>query len=259
MPHHDDQPGSERLTQALGGRPLRYYDRIGSTNDAARDWALGGAPAGAVVVADEQTSGRGRLARQWLTPPGQAIAFSVVLRPALDPARLQRVTALGGVAVCETLSSYAPREKVGMKWPNDCLIDGRKVCGILAEALWVASRFEAVVLGIGINVRVDFRGTPLADTATSLEDHAMGAVNRAELVAQVLQRVDDWWDKLADPALVAAWRGWLVTLGQQVRIQTGQGVLEGRARDVDEAGALLVIDDGGREHRVLAGDVLSGL
>ncbi len=245
------------LAAALGERPFRYFDRVGSTNDVARQWAVDGAPAGSVVIADEQTSGRGRLKRGWHTPPGQALAVSMVLRPALDPQELQRVTMLGGVAVVETLAGYLGQQNVALKWPNDVLGHGRKICGVLSEALWIGDELVAVILGMGVNVRVDFTGTALEHVAGSLEDFAPDAVNRIMLIQQLLERLDFWRGRISETLLVETWRAWLMTLGQRVKIQTQAGLVEGVARDVDKAGALLVRDDDGREQLVLAGDVMT--
>lgn len=250
-----DQLSFQILEQALGNRPLRYFESIGSTNDVAQKWALEGTAAGSVVVANEQRAGRGRMGRGWQTPPQQALAMSVILRPTIDPTHLQRVTVLGGLAVAEALRAYV---NPVLKWPNDVLIGTRKVCGILAEAFWQGETLRAVVLGIGINIRVKFAGTPLEGIATSLEDHTTQPVSRVRLITQLLERIDYWSNRIHDPLLVATWREWLVTIGQQVHIQTQQGVIEGTAYDVDSAGALLVVDAQGYKHRVMVGDVRVG-
>jgi BirA family biotin operon repressor/biotin-[acetyl-CoA-carboxylase] ligase len=247
---------SYTLLQAmLKTRPFRYFDTVGSTNDEARQWALRGAPSGAVVVADEQTAGRGRLQRVWHTPPNQALALSLILRPAIGASNLQRLTMLSAVAVCEALALYVPSKLVGLKWPNDVLLDGQKVSGILTEALWQSEVLHGVILGIGINVRTDFAGTSLAESATALEIHTQQTVNRTTLLGQLLMAFDRWSDQLLEPALYNAWRQRLVTLGKQVRLDTAGQTLEGTAVDVDASGALLVEDHAGKKHRVLVGDV----
>lgn len=250
-----DQLSFQILEQVLGNRPLRYFESIGSTNDVAQKWALEGTPAGSVVIADEQRAGRGRMGRGWQTPPQQALAMSVVLRPTIDPNHLQRVTMLGGVAVAEVVRTYVT---TAIKWPNDILIGSRKVCGILAEALWQGETLKAVVLGIGLNIRVNFVGTPLEGIATSLEDHATQPISRVKLITQLLDHMDYWSARIHDPLLVATWREWLITIGQHVHIQTQQGMIDGTAYDVDSAGALLVVDAEGHKHRVTVGDVRVG-
>lgn len=246
---------STLIAQAVGGRPFRYFAQVSSTNNVAQKWAQEGAPAGAVVIANEQTNGRGRLGRLWETPPGQAIAMSIVLRPEIDPRYVQRLTILGALAVAEVLANYVEAGVLRLKWPNDVMLSGRKVCGVLAEAFWQGNELQAVILGIGINVRVDFANTSLAEIATSLEDHAIKPVSRLLLIHQVLQRVDAWLEKLHDDALVSTWKTWLDTLGQRVHIQLPGGLVEGTAHDVDNAGALLIIDDAGRQHLIMTGDI----
>ena len=169
----------ESLRQALGQQPFRFYEHVTSTQDLARDWALADPdlPAGALVIAEEQTAGRGRQRRKWHTPPGQALALSMILRPTLVPEQLPRVTMLGGVAVAATLSPLLG-DALALKWPNDVLIHGRKVCGILSEAIWEGDRLGPVVIGIGLNVRVDFSRTDLAGQATSLETELGHPVSR---------------------------------------------------------------------------------
>ena len=135
----------------LGG--VRYYPQISSTNDAALAWAAEGAADLALVIADEQTAGRGRVGRSWITPAGAALACSLVLRPAVEEGEsIALYSALGALAVVSALE-----EKYGLnpeiKWPNDVLVRGRKLCGILAETVWLGSQAESVVLGIGLNVR----------------------------------------------------------------------------------------------------------
>ncbi len=144
-----------RLRAALGARPFKLYSQIGSTNDAARDWAHSGAVTGSVVVAEEQVAGRGRFERRWVAAPDTALLFSVILRPAIRAERLPRVAVLGALAVAECLDALdlAP---VTLKWPNDVHLAGRKVAGVLPEADWQNDQLSALALGIGVNVRVDF-------------------------------------------------------------------------------------------------------
>jgi BirA family biotin operon repressor/biotin-[acetyl-CoA-carboxylase] ligase len=246
-----------RLRAALGTRLFRFAQRTGSTNDIARQWALDSAPAGSVVVAEEQTAGRGRFGRSWSAPAGSALLFSVILRPDGPLSYLPRLTMAGAVAVVEALTELAPGQ-VSLKWPNDVLLAGRKVAGVLPEAIWDGERLGAVVLGIGLNVRIDFAGTPLANRAISIETVTGTTVDRAALLAVLSSRVDHWSARLSDPALSGTWRGWLSTLDQRVAAssvegQTGQIV--GLALDVDADGALLLQTDDGLTHRIVAGEV----
>ena len=241
-----------QLAHTLQDRPFRYFEQIGSTNDEALAWAQDGAPAGAVVIADEQTRGRGRQGRMWVAPPGTSVMFSVVLRPGPDD--LSRLTMLGAVAVSDTLIALDVGD-VTIKWPNDVRVGGLKICGVLPETAWVNERLAGVVLGIGLNVSVDFAGTPLETTATSIESALGDPIDRLAVLARLLGAVDDWSQRLGSAALFDAWRGRLDTLGRAVSIANGGEVVEGVAERVDEQGALLVRVDDGALRRVVAGDL----
>lgn len=252
---------AEALRAALGGRPFRLFERVGSTQDIARDWALADPPApeGAVVIAEEQTAGRGRQRRRWYSPPGSALLFSVIARPALSPEHLQRATMAAGLALADTLTPLLGAA-FALKWPNDGLIRGRKVCGILSEATWLGDRLVAVVVGIGLNVRVDFAGTDLISSATSLEAEVGHPVDRLALLVELLARLDGWLARAPDPAIVQAWSERLSTLGRRVIVHPGPAQQAGEsfagvAQGVDEVGELLVRLKSGEVRRVLAGDV----
>ncbi len=239
----------------LGTRPYRAFARIGSTNDAALAWAADGAPAGAVVVADEQTAGRGRLGRTWVAAPGSSLLFSMILRPALAPEAMPRVALMGAVGLAEVLETMGL--PVSVKWPNDVLVGGRKAAGILGEATWAGDRLAAVVLGIGVNI---CRGAlpPAGERpfeATTLEDELGDEPDRGEIFLRLLNRLDYWADRQEDPALLAQWRKISATLGRRITV-TGDGDRwSGIAEDIDEQGALLLRLENGDRRRVLAGDV----
>ncbi len=243
----------------LEDRPFRFFQTIGSTNDAARKWLEEDQTlsSGALVLADEQTAGRGRMSRVWKTPPQQALAVSFILRPKIDPAHLQRITMMGGLAVVEAISELLNADVAQLKWPNDVQITGLKVCGILAEAVWFGNVLQAIILGIGINVNVAFSGTELAEIATSIQDHTSEPVNRFDLLQILINRLDYWFERMNDSILVDSWRERLITLGQHVKIHTQHQHIVGIAKDVDNLGALIVVDDEGHQHRVLVGDVVA--
>ncbi len=243
-----DQDLLRRALAALPLGPILYFDRIGSTNTEAAALADQGAPDLTLVVADEQTAGRGRQGRRWFTPPGAALAFSLVLRPAaflpasalsgeevlavgeagkqaalLDlPALLGRLTALGALAVCQALQEdfgLAPR----IKWPNDVLLERRKVCGVLAEAHWNGAGLAAVVLGIGVNVTADAvpPAAELIYPATALELVGSPGIDRPTLLRQVLQHLLDWRDRLVTPDFWLAWDDRLAFKGEWVWVGPG--------------------------------------
>ncbi len=247
---------TENLRAVLGARPFRVFDAVSSTQDIARDWALSADPAphGAAVIADYQHAGRGRQGRTWVAPPGSSLMVSVVLRPTLEPRKVPRLSLVGGLAAAEALSDWQV-PGLALKWPNDVLIAGRKVGGVLAEATWDEDRLAAVILGIGLNIRADFSGTELESTAISLEPVIGRSVDRRVILARLLDRVDHW-AAASGPALSEAWQNWLVTLGRRVTVSALDGTtFGGVAESVDDDGALVVRLDSGEARRVVAADV----
>ncbi len=254
-------PGAEppldaELTRAFtpclpGGRlagPLRAYRSLASTQTLARAWAATGAPEGAVVLADYQTAGRGRHGRPWTAPGGTALLFSVVLRPRLPVARWPEIPLATGCAVAEGLETVAPVSAT-LKWPNDVLVGGRKLAGILAEG--VAGTSPLVILGIGVNVSQRDSDWPpnLAGTAGSLGSLGT-SVARETLLAALLLRLTGWYGVLLEEGFEpvrAAWRqGGL--LGLRVPLPDG----EGTTVDLGPGGELVVRRDDGRLARLIA-------
>ena len=237
----------ERLKQRLS-RPFQYFDSLDSTNDAAKTWLLQGAPELSAVIADEQTRGRGRHGRAWHSPPGVALAVSIVLRP---PAGLQpRVNMIGALSVYD-LAQGAGCGDIGIKWPNDVQLRGRKVSGILVESIWQGEELTGVVLGIGVNVRTIFKGTELENLAISLEEAAERPLDRLDLVAALLGRVAHWYSRIETDEVFASWRRRLNTLNKRVTIDS----LSGLALNVTADGELLIQDDNKRVRRVGAGEL----
>jgi len=243
------------LEQALGGLPLgsiRYAGRTGSTNADAAGWAEAGAPDLALVVADEQTAGRGRQGRRWLTPAGAALAFSLVLRPergAFNPAHL---TALGALAVCETLFDLYHLEGQ-IKWPNDVLLERRKVGGILVEASWQSENLTTAILGIGLNVTR--AAVPdeadLAFPATCVEASLGRSVDRLELLKAVLSQLLGWRLRLGSQEFLHAWEERLAFRNEWVRVLPGASLSEppdfeeGQILGLETDGALRLCDRAG--------------
>lgn len=240
-----------RLAERMGNRPYQFHPIIGSTMDAARDWLRDGAPHGAMVLADEQTTGRGRLNRPWKTPPDSALALSVILRVA--PSTLPQVSMLGALAVAEAFDKLGV-PNVGIKWPNDILINGLKACGILVEVDWDGINLRGVILGIGVNVALDFTGTDLDGQATSIQTALGKPVDRLEVLTEIVYGIDTRWALLGSSTLLKAWKARLVTLGKRVTVHAAHSFI-GIAEDVDDDGSLWVRDEEGFRRRVLAGDV----
>ncbi|MEV5710954.1 biotin--[acetyl-CoA-carboxylase] ligase [Actinoallomurus sp. NPDC052274] len=248
-------------------RQIRVVAETGSTNADLAERARAGAEEGLVLVAEAQTAGRGRLDRAWTAPPRSGLAFSVLLRPPVPVARLGWLPLVAGVAVVRALRGFAEIEgtsrggmaDAALKWPNDVLIHGRKLAGILAERAG-----DAVVLGIGLNVSLRADELPVP-TATSLvledapadRDPVLRAILR-ELAGRYIEFCGEW----AEGALRDAYREVCATLGRQVRVQlpggapgAPDGVLTGEAVDIDENGCLVVRAADG-DHALSAGDVV---
>jgi BirA family biotin operon repressor/biotin-[acetyl-CoA-carboxylase] ligase len=239
------------------GQELHCFDELPSTNDRARELADAGADHGEVVVAESQTAGRGRRGRSWASPSGRNLYLSAILRPALPPHRAPELTLVASVAACEACRRAGV--EAGIKWPNDVLVGGRKVAGILTELSAEPDAVHWVVLGIGVNLNSQVEDFPaeLRTVATSLAVERGQPVPRALFTAALLSELEHWLDRHAAEGfgpIRAAWRERSVTLGREVRIDAEGGEIAGVAEDIDETGALLVR---GREglSRVVSGDV----
>jgi BirA family biotin operon repressor/biotin-[acetyl-CoA-carboxylase] ligase len=236
---------------------VRYHESINSTNDQALAWAAGGAPDLALVYAEEQTSGRGRGSRRWFTPPGTALAFSLVLRPLSGEGRsVARYSGLGAVAVCAALETMGLQPEI--KWPNDVLIKQRKVCGILVEATWMGDRLENIVVGIGVNI------SPGAVPASELVDYPAGCVegelkqpvDRLGLLVEILRALLTWRDRLCTDEFLTAWENRLAFRGERVSVQIKEGRAKvGKIAGLEEDGSLLLQADDGQEFSVQFGEV----
>ncbi len=241
------------LTGLRFGHPIYLFQEIGSTNDEAKRLAQGGGREGLIVVAEEQTAGRGRAGRRWLTPPGAAIAFSLILRPALPAARAARLTMLAGASVCDAIEQTTSL-RADLKWPNDVLIAGRKVAGILSESAVQGERLEYAVVGLGLNVSSAPPPAEVDYPATSLQAEAGREVDRLKLLRAILARLEARYPSLADESLYHDWRARLTLMNQAITVRTEHGDHSGRAQGVDPDGALLFRLDSGETLRLLAGD-----
>ncbi|OGN87018.1 MAG: biotin--[acetyl-CoA-carboxylase] ligase [Chloroflexi bacterium RBG_13_46_14] len=241
------------LDTRMVGQRILYYPSVTSTNEIARLEAGRGIPEGAVVIADEQTAGRGRLKRTWLTPEGN-IALSVVLYP--EKRILPSLIMIASLAVAHSIETVTGL-KTQIKWPNDVLIAGSKVCGILIESDVRKENINYAVIGIGINVNAGRDVLSGMQTpATSLYFEAGKEVSRVQIIRELLKAMDNLYNTVTSGGSVfSEWRDRLVTLGQEVRVTSGEEVFEGIAESVDTDGSLLVRSPDGSLSRVIAGDV----
>jgi BirA family biotin operon repressor/biotin-[acetyl-CoA-carboxylase] ligase len=256
--HADD------LLAALGdtkivGRDIRVFEETTSTNDVMEKLARDGVKEGAVVFAESQTQGRGRLGRIWISPPRKGLWFSVLLRPAMRPAAVTQLTIAAAMAMFR-----AVRAQTGVtpeiKWPNDLLIRGKKLAGILTELSAELDKVRHVILGIGISVNLTAAEFPpeLRKTAASLRIETGQRQNRAELAIRILKELDHDYARVCAgqfEALANEWEEHCTTLGQQVVIHVGDRTIRGTAESLDNEGALLLRTQHGRLERIIGGDV----
>ncbi|MDA8337583.1 MAG: biotin--[acetyl-CoA-carboxylase] ligase [Peptococcaceae bacterium] len=238
------------------GQRIVYLERTPSTSDTARDLARQGAPEGTLVVAEEQTAGRGRRGRSWHCPFGRGLLFSLILRPAVRPSRAPQVTMVAAVALAlaiEKVTGLAP----GIKWPNDLLLEGKKVCGILTELDAEPESVSQVVIGVGVNVNIAAEDLD-PHRATSLQVQAGQAMGRLRLLQEALRQMEEWygvWQTGGFSVIRTEWQRRALIVDRLVRVRLGDTVLAGRAAGVDEEGALLLDLPDGTRRRLLAGEV----
>ena len=256
---HADDLLSRLGTTRVIGRDIRVFERTTSTNDIIARLAHDGIREGAVVFAESQSRGRGRLGRLWISPARQGLWFSILLRPDLPPQSATQLTVAAATALARAIAQQtglAPE----IKWPNDILIRGKKVAGILTELTAELDHIKDVVLGIGVNVNLEAGELPpdLRKVATSLKIESGQAMDRAELAVAILRELDGDYERIRQGQfeLVAAeWQQRCSTLGREVSIRIGERVIRGRAESLDAEGALLLRTQHGRLERIIGGDV----
>ena len=241
------------------GRDIRVFESTTSTNDVIEKLARDGVKEGVVVFAEAQTRGRGRLGRKWLSPAGKGLWYSVLLRPVLPPQAITQLTVVSATALRRAIAGQTGLSPE-IKWPNDILVHGRKVSGILTELNAELDRVKYAILGIGVDVNLNAGDFPagLRDTATSLKAELGRALSRAELAVAVLRELDADYARLAggDFAAVAdEWEAHCTTIGRAVAIRAGDREVRGRAESLGEDGALLLRTEHGHLERVVGGDV----
>ena len=231
---------------------IHYFPEIGSTMDAARELAKKGAGEGTIVIAEVQTRGRGRLSREWLSPKG-GIYFTLLLRPRISPAYAPRINLMASVAVAATIRKLFGLN-AELKWPNDVLIEGKKLCGILAEMDAEMDVVNFVNLGIGINANTSI--PQFEKTVTSLK-HALGKeISRKKFLSALLVEINRRQARLMKANLLEEWKKLSVTLNKDVRIVAPGEVIVGQAIDIDTTGALIVKGKDGSVKKAVAGDCI---
>lgn len=247
-----------RLRTQWAGHPVHFFETIDSTNNAARKLAEDGAPGGTLAVAEEQRSGKGRRGRGWVMEPGSAIAMSLIVRPQIQPSRASMMTLVMGMAVTAACRSYCGVQ-AGIKWPNDVVVDGKKICGILTEMSSEIDFINYLVIGAGINTHVEHFPEELSDRALSLHTVMGRKPDRAGLIAACMEKFEQYYGlflKTQDMSLLREeYESFLVGTGDRVRVLEPGNEYEGVSCGIDDRGELLVRRADGTVEHVYAGEV----
>jgi BirA family biotin operon repressor/biotin-[acetyl-CoA-carboxylase] ligase len=232
------------LNTTLLGKNIVYFKEIDSTNNKCKNLGQMGSEEGTVVVAEAQKSGRGRIGRYWNSPSGMGIWMSVLLRPQISPMEAPKVTLLAAVAVTSAIRKCTGID-VGIKWPNDLMVEGKKVCGILTEMSAEMDSVNYIVLGIGLNVNIPLHQFPaeVQETATSLMEVKGGKISRKLLLQEIIRQLEKYyfrWQKEGIAPILKEWRRYSMVLNSPVSIIERDQRWEGIALDILESGALIV-------------------
>jgi len=241
------------------GRDIHVFKQTTSTNDVIEKLARDGVKEGVVIFAESQTRGRGRLGRKWISPARKGLWFSILLRPDLHPQETTQLTVASATALRRAVQSETGL-KPEIKWPNDILIGGKKVAGILTELSAELDKIRYVILGIGIDVNLDADELPaeLKKIATSLKIESGGTISRAELATVILRALDEDYSRICAGEFAAVadeWEENCATIGKDVTVQIGDRKIRGRAESLDDDGALLLRTEHGHLERITGGDV----
>ncbi|MDP5273835.1 biotin--[acetyl-CoA-carboxylase] ligase [Chengkuizengella axinellae] len=247
------------LDTACLGIKIKYVQEVGSTQTLAAELVKKGAEEGTVVIAEQQTEGRGRLGRKWFSPAGTGIWMSLILKPQIPLQFIHQLTLLISVAVCRVLKRMLNID-VGIKWPNDLYVGGKKVCGILLESSAEDERLKHVIAGIGISVNLKQEDIPeeLKDKMTSLYVETGEQINREELFVLLFKELEELYHIYLSEGFAPIrilWEALAICLDCPIQVHTHQGTIQGRAYGMDEMGALMITDEEGNEHKIYSGDV----
>src|SRR5581483_10133192 len=256
--HADDLLARLGKTKIIG-RDIRVFEQTTSTNDVIEKLARDGVKGGVVVFAESQTKGRGRLGRKWISPNRKGLWFSILLRPDLRPQETTQLTVASATALRRAIVSETKLQPE-IKWPNDILIGGKKVAGILTELSAELDKVRHVILGIGVDVNLDAAelSADLKKIATSLKIESSEKISRAELATAILRELDFDYGRICAgkfSAVADEWEEHCTTIGRNVTVQIGDRKIRGRAESLDDDGALLLRTEHGHIERIIGGDV----
>jgi len=237
------------------GRIIYHHNSIESTMSTAFQLGMEGIDEGALVCAETQTKGKGRMGRHWVSPKGKGIYMSLILRPKMSPVDVAKLTLMTGVAICEAIRAKTDL-MVDIKWPNDLLVGGKKIAGFLTEMNAEMERVNFIVVGIGINVNTSLAQLP--NTGTSIKKVSGKSYSRVELVQEILISMEQWYLRVQKEGFVAMmerWRELSSTLGHKVEVREGKHIIYGKALDIDTFGGLVIRSDKGDLIKRMSGDV----
>lgn len=254
-----DDIQSQLSTDTIVGNDIRVFRETASTNQLVDQMGLSGEKEGLVVFAESQSKGRGRLGRKWVSPPNKGLWFSVLLRPPLRPPEMTQLTVIAATALARSIREIT-QLKPDIKWPNDILIHGRKVAGVLTEMSAEPDRVLHAVLGIGVDVNLEQSDLPseLHSIATSLSMESGQSVLRSSLAVSLLRALDQDYKRILNGAfqeVAEEWEAQCITLGKRVRIHQMNQTIEGYAESLDNEGALMIRNASGHLERITGGDV----
>lgn len=244
-------------TKLLGKGDIVYFKEIDSTNREAKDLADGGAPEGTLVLSEAQTRGRGRKKRIWFSPSKGGIYVSLILRPAISPVEAPKFTLLTAVAVAEALLSLT-RLNIHIKWPNDILVNGKKIAGILTEMSTEMDAVNYIVVGLGLNVNTLKFPDEIQGIATSILIETGETFPRVRLIQEYLKWYETYYEmykKTGFDPIISRWKDLSNIIGKKVEVEVIGNRFIGEALDIDGDGALILRDDQGEIHRIISGDI----
>lgn len=255
LTHEEIEP---YLTTNIIGKNILYYKKVDSTNNKAKELAPN-SPEGTVVISELQTSGRGRLGRNWFSSSGDGIYMSAILKPNVDPVNASKITQIAAAALCKSFNILGIKSYI--KWPNDIIINSKKVCGILTEMDAELNQINHIILGIGINVNMDKDNFPkdIDTIASSLKIESGKHINRKKLVSSILNNFEilynEYLNKKDILSSVKICKENSIILGKEIKIIKGNEVLQGIAVDIDDDGLLIIKDKNNSLSKVLSGEV----
>ncbi len=246
-------------TKVFGKQNIIYLKETDSTNTRAKELAAEGAPEGTLVIAEKQTKGRGRRGRNWFSPPGDGIYISLILRPAISPGETPRITLMTAVVLAEALISLM-KLKLSIKWPNDILVNGKKLAGILTEISTEMDAVNYIVVGLGLNVNTRFENFPqeIKKSATSILIETGNRAPRIKLIQKCLKLYEQYYDMFKKnnfEPIMNRWRELADIIGKQIKVDVIGKTHIGEVVDVDNDGVLILKDDQGMLQRIFSGDV----